>query len=271
MTSDKALAARIRAAGAQVMCAGAFRRGRGGAWGRQPLQFGVEVVVGAGTSFATLATTAAEVAQAGWGTLWLSGWPDPVTLAGALSPFAVTAVRRGGRRSRAVGTWRSWPRQLHRTGRGVRWSERRLLVQGGASDEATASYLDEFVAVYRLVCAQEHPVFVGRHFGVAGARNEPRPLQPGGPPILLEAPPEAVLAGSRPDGRRGVPTSAAPASPGHASVLFRAPDGRHTRCHRLGPGRRGRRPGGHGWPALPSPSSTTSGLGEAGADGAPPG
>lgn len=58
--------------------------------------------------------------------------------------------------------------------------------------------LAEAVAVCSAVLRDEHPLFEGRHFHVAGAVNRPPPVQPGGPPVFAEVPSgPAAFAGAR--------------------------------------------------------------------------
>jgi F420-dependent oxidoreductase-like protein len=45
--------------------------------------------------------------------------------------------------------------------------------------------LEEAVQICRLMFTQEQPRFEGRHYRLDGALNVPRPIQPGGPPILI--------------------------------------------------------------------------------------
>jgi F420-dependent oxidoreductase-like protein len=45
--------------------------------------------------------------------------------------------------------------------------------------------LDEALSICRLMFTQERPSFEGRHYRIRSALNSPRPVQPGGPPILV--------------------------------------------------------------------------------------
>ena len=45
--------------------------------------------------------------------------------------------------------------------------------------------LEEAVQICRAMFTQEAPSFEGRHYRIAGALNFPRPVRPGGPPILI--------------------------------------------------------------------------------------
>ncbi len=45
--------------------------------------------------------------------------------------------------------------------------------------------LGEALAICRLMFTQDEPSFEGRHFRIDHALNRPRPIQPGGPPILV--------------------------------------------------------------------------------------
>ncbi|HTZ08071.1 MAG TPA: LLM class flavin-dependent oxidoreductase, partial [Acidimicrobiales bacterium] len=45
--------------------------------------------------------------------------------------------------------------------------------------------LEEAVQICRAMFRQEHPSFEGRYYRIADAWNLPRPVQPGGPPILI--------------------------------------------------------------------------------------
>ena len=45
--------------------------------------------------------------------------------------------------------------------------------------------LEEALQICRLLFTEERPSFEGRHYRVERALNHPRPIQPGGPPILI--------------------------------------------------------------------------------------
>ncbi len=45
--------------------------------------------------------------------------------------------------------------------------------------------LDEALTICRAMFTEERPTFVGRHYRVDAALNVPRPVSPGGPPILV--------------------------------------------------------------------------------------
>jgi F420-dependent oxidoreductase-like protein len=45
--------------------------------------------------------------------------------------------------------------------------------------------LEEAVQICRAMFTEEHPSFDGRYYRISDARNLPRPIQPGGPPILI--------------------------------------------------------------------------------------
>jgi F420-dependent oxidoreductase-like protein len=45
--------------------------------------------------------------------------------------------------------------------------------------------LEEAVQICRALFRDENPTFAGRHYSIADARNVPRPVQPGGPPIMI--------------------------------------------------------------------------------------
>jgi F420-dependent oxidoreductase-like protein len=45
--------------------------------------------------------------------------------------------------------------------------------------------LDEALTICRLMFTEDRPAFQGRHHRVCGPRNNPRPVQPGGPKILV--------------------------------------------------------------------------------------
>ncbi len=45
--------------------------------------------------------------------------------------------------------------------------------------------LDETLTICRLMFTEERPTFEGRHYRIEAALNVPRPVQPGGPPILV--------------------------------------------------------------------------------------
>lgn len=69
-----------------------------------------------------------------------------------------------------------------------------VLSGGGAAvllrweDEGGCDYLAEAAQVCRAVFREPSPVFEGRHVHVAGAVNRPAPIQPGGPPIVVDLP-----------------------------------------------------------------------------------
>jgi F420-dependent oxidoreductase-like protein len=45
--------------------------------------------------------------------------------------------------------------------------------------------LDEALAIAKAMFAEDQPTFHGTHYRIEEARNSPRPIQPGGPPILV--------------------------------------------------------------------------------------
>jgi F420-dependent oxidoreductase-like protein len=45
--------------------------------------------------------------------------------------------------------------------------------------------LEEAIQICRLMFTDERPTFAGRHYRIERALNSPRPIQPGGPPILI--------------------------------------------------------------------------------------
>ncbi len=45
--------------------------------------------------------------------------------------------------------------------------------------------LDEALAIARAMFSEERPTFQGRYYRIEAALNVPRPIQPGGPPILI--------------------------------------------------------------------------------------
>jgi F420-dependent oxidoreductase-like protein len=45
--------------------------------------------------------------------------------------------------------------------------------------------LEEAIQICRLMFTEERPTFAGRHYRIERALNSPRPIQPGGPPILI--------------------------------------------------------------------------------------
>jgi F420-dependent oxidoreductase-like protein len=45
--------------------------------------------------------------------------------------------------------------------------------------------LDEALTIIRAMFTEDRPSFSGTHYQIEGARNVPRPIQPGGPPILV--------------------------------------------------------------------------------------
>jgi F420-dependent oxidoreductase-like protein len=45
--------------------------------------------------------------------------------------------------------------------------------------------LDEALRICRAMFTEDEPSFMGRYYRIDGARNVPRPVQPGGPPIMV--------------------------------------------------------------------------------------
>lgn len=45
--------------------------------------------------------------------------------------------------------------------------------------------LDEALTIARAMFTEDRPTFVGRHYRIEGALNVPKPIQPGGPPIMV--------------------------------------------------------------------------------------
>ncbi len=52
---------------------------------------------------------------------------------------------------------------------------------------------DEFVAAMRVLWRDDEPVFDGRFVGFAGIQSRPRPVQPGGPPIVVGGASDAAI------------------------------------------------------------------------------
>src|SRR5437764_1372926 len=53
------------------------------------------------------------------------------------------------------------------------------------SDRERLDRLEEAVQICRAMFREEQPTFHGKYYRVDGARNVPRPLRPGGPPIMI--------------------------------------------------------------------------------------
>ena len=72
-------------------------------------------------------------------------------------------------------------------GIGAAWFEREHDALGFAFPPLTERFdrLEEAVIICRSMFTEDGPSFAGRYYRISGAVNRPRPVQPGGPPILI--------------------------------------------------------------------------------------
>ena len=121
-------------------------------------------------AYATLAGFAARTEQAHLGTL-VSGvtYRNPALLAKTVTTLDVIS---GGR---AV------------LGLGAAWNEAEHLGYGFDFPPIgeRMDRLDEALTICRLMFTEERPSFEGKHYRIERALNHPRPIQPGGPKILV--------------------------------------------------------------------------------------
>ncbi len=163
------------------------------------LRLGLELRVPAGTPPAdgelarALVHLAATAEAAGVDVLWLAPapgrlgrGPDPCTLAGALSTATSTlglgvVTRLETDREPSVLARDLSALDVLSAGRSA------LLVTGGGprAGEALARRR-EAAAVCRALFTEAAPSFEGEHYRIRAAANKPPPLQPGGPPILVD-------------------------------------------------------------------------------------
>ena len=65
--------------------------------------------------------------------------------------------------------------------------------------------LDEALTICHAMFTEERPSFSGRYYRIDGALNVPRPIQPGGPPILVGGGGEQRTLQDRREARRHDP------------------------------------------------------------------
>jgi alkanesulfonate monooxygenase SsuD/methylene tetrahydromethanopterin reductase-like flavin-dependent oxidoreductase (luciferase family) len=72
-------------------------------------------------------------------------------------------------------------------GVGAAWHERehQMFGLGFPAVGERVGRLEETIRVFRLLCSEEETDFEGRYYRLVGARFEPKPLQPGGIPVLV--------------------------------------------------------------------------------------
>jgi F420-dependent oxidoreductase-like protein len=72
-------------------------------------------------------------------------------------------------------------------GLGAAWSEDEHIAYGYEFPPIgeRMDRLDEALTIARLLFTEERPTFQGRHYRIEAALNVPRPIQPGGPPIMV--------------------------------------------------------------------------------------
>jgi F420-dependent oxidoreductase-like protein len=121
-------------------------------------------------AYSLLAAIAARTSTVRLGTL-VTGvtYRNPAILAKAVTTLDVIS---GGRAILGIGA--AWNEVEHR-GYGVPFPP-----IGERMDR-----LDEALAICRAMFTEERPSFTGRHYTIESALNVPRPLTPGGPPILV--------------------------------------------------------------------------------------
>jgi F420-dependent oxidoreductase-like protein len=121
-------------------------------------------------AYSTLAALAARTSSVRLGAL-VTGvtYRNPAILAKTVTTLDVIS---GGRAMLGIGA--AWNEDEHR-GYGV----------GFPPVRERMDRLDEALTICRAMFTEERPTFVGRHYRVDGALNVPRPVSPGGPPILV--------------------------------------------------------------------------------------
>jgi alkanesulfonate monooxygenase SsuD/methylene tetrahydromethanopterin reductase-like flavin-dependent oxidoreductase (luciferase family) len=140
-------------------------------------------------------------------------WCDPCTIASATIPRVervLLGVVSGVPRDRHPSVLARDVTALDVVSQGravviVRWAgtERGLREDWTAGDWTAGDaceYLGEALAVLRAVLEDEDPIFEGRHLHIAGAVNRPRPVRPGGPPVVVD-PPRGLARRARQDVR----------------------------------------------------------------------
>jgi alkanesulfonate monooxygenase SsuD/methylene tetrahydromethanopterin reductase-like flavin-dependent oxidoreductase (luciferase family) len=148
----------------------------------------------------------ATAEREGFGSVWVTGTAcDPCVLAGGVVPLAASltlGVVSG------IGAGDRNPSVLARdvTTLDVLSSGRSAVLLQLDAGEAPGKVVGmgewgrllEAAAVCRLLFTEEAPVYAGQHFTLAGAANRPRPVRPGGPPVLVQVPTGVVgLIGGR--------------------------------------------------------------------------
>ena len=121
-------------------------------------------------AYSTLAALAARTTSVRLGAL-VTGvtYRNPAILAKTVTTLDVIS---GGRAILGIGA--AWNEAEHR-GYGVEFPPVRERMDR----------LDEALTICRAMFTEERPTFEGRHYRVAAALNVPRPVSPGGPPILV--------------------------------------------------------------------------------------
>jgi F420-dependent oxidoreductase-like protein len=121
-------------------------------------------------AYSTLAALAARTTSVRLGSL-VTGvtYRNPAILAKTVTTLDVIS---GGRAMLGIGA--AWNEDEHR-GYGVEFPPVRERMDR----------LDEALTICRAMFTEERPTFVGRHYRVETALNVPRPVSPGGPPILV--------------------------------------------------------------------------------------
>jgi F420-dependent oxidoreductase-like protein len=121
-------------------------------------------------AYSTLAALAARTTSVRLGAL-VTGvtYRNPAILAKTVTTLDVIS---GGRAILGIGA--AWNEDEHR-GYGV----------GFPSIGERMDRLDEALTICRAMFTEERPTFAGQHYRVDAALNSPRPVSPGGPPILV--------------------------------------------------------------------------------------
>ncbi len=120
--------------------------------------------------YAVLSAIAARTARLRLGTL-VTGvtYRNPALLAKTVTTLDIVSAGRA-----ILGLGAAWNEQEH-AGYGFEFPPIRERMDR----------LEEALRICRAMFTQERPSFTGRHYRVEEALNQPRPVQPGGPPILV--------------------------------------------------------------------------------------
>ena len=165
---------------------------------------------------------ATAAARAGAGLLWFTGGPevpapDEASVACDACTIAASALAVVDGLVHGVVSVLPWDRHPAVLARDVttldvlssgraalllRWEDPVGTGTGGGDDRGRAGagaercaawrYLAEACAVCRAVFEEDAPSFAGRYLHVAGAVNRPKPVRPGGPPVLVQVPSASV-------------------------------------------------------------------------------